>query len=116
MECLAAGVPSITITPNNGPNPNNVCNISDGRGGFTQPASPVVGASDLSSLLRRYPVDYNGGQPMTLNQIAMRYNPPDDGRTPQLKGNNPQQWAQNVGRASGLDPNQPLDFDNPAVP
>ncbi len=104
----------ITITPN-GPNPNNVGNISDGRGGFTQPSSPQQGASDVASLLRSYPVQYNGGQPMTLNQIAMRYNPPDDGRNPQLKGNNPQQWALNVARASGIDPNQPLDFDNPAV-
>lgn len=108
------GGTSITITPR-GPNPNNVGNISDGRGGFTQPASPQAGASDLASLLRSYPVQYNNGQPMTLNQIAQRYNPPDDGRNPQLKGNDPAQWARNVAQTSGLDPNQPLDFDNPAV-
>lgn len=94
---------------------NNVGNITNGQGGFRQYESPQAGAVDLVSLLRSYPVKYNQGQPMTLAQIGARYAPAPDGKDPMTAGNDPAVWARNVGQIAGIDPNQPLDFDNPAV-
>jgi hypothetical protein len=94
---------------------NNVGNITNGQGGFRQYATPQAGATDLVSLLQSYPVQYNQGQPMTLTQIGAKYAPADNGKDPMLKGNDPAVWARNVGQIAGVDPNQPLDFDNPAV-
>ncbi len=108
----------ITVTPNPqssaapaGPSANNVGNIGPGK----QYATPQEGAADLAQLLRSYPVQYNNGQPMTLRQIARIYAPADDGKNPALRGNNPDQWAMNVGSRGGIHPDTPLDFDNPAV-
>lgn len=94
---------------------NNVGNITNGQGGFRQYDTPQAGTVDLVSLLRSYPVNYNNGQPMTLMQIGSRYAPADDGKDPMLKGNDPAVWVRNVGQIAGIDPNQPLDFDNPAI-
>lgn len=104
----------ITITPGQsgtGNNPNNVGNIGPGK----QYETPQAGAADLAQLLQSYPVKYNNGQPMTLRQIARIYAPADDGKNPALRGNNPDQWAMNVGGKAGIHPDTPLELDNPAV-
>lgn len=114
----APGVPQpgyAAATAPGGVASSNVGNITDGKGGFRQYATPQAGTVDLVSLLRSYPVQYNQGQPMTLMQIGQRYAPADDGKDPMLRGNDPAIWARNVGQIAGIDPSQPLDFDNPAV-
>lgn len=113
-----SGVPQPGYAASNAPGSitnNNVGNITNGQGGFRQYATPQAGAADVASLLRRYPIEFNNGQPMTLTQIAARYAPADDGKDPMLKGNDPVIWARNVGQIAGIDPNAPLDFDDPAI-
>lgn len=125
---MGQGMPPMTLQPQGIPQPgygaatgpggitsNNVGNVTDGKGGFRQYPTPQAGAADAATLLQSYPVKYNNGQPMTLLQIAQKYAPADDGKDPMLKGNDPVAWARSVGQIAGLDPNQPLDFDDPAI-
>jgi hypothetical protein len=89
--------------PGGGVNSNNVGNVRPvgSSTGFQQP--PAV------KNVRAYPAAFNQGQPMNLMQIGERWAPKGDG------ANDPKAWAFNVARFSGLDPNQPLDLNNPQV-
>lgn len=124
----APGTPAATATaglpgaaagpavPGGGPsNPTNPGNITDGKGGFQTFPTPEAGVAAAIKNVQSYPAKYNGGQPMSLIQIGQAWAPKDDGKTPQLRGNDPVAWANNVARAGGLDPNQPLDFNDPQV-
>lgn len=94
----APGAPGGDVTS------NNVGNTTNLQGNFKQFATPQDGAADVAQWLQRAPVQWNGGQPMSINQYAQKYD-----------GGNAQVWANNVARGSGFDPNQPLNFDDPAV-
>jgi hypothetical protein len=111
-----AAVPTTAVagTPAGQPNdPTNPGNISDGKGGFQSFPSPEAGVAAAVKLAQSYPGLYNNGQPMSLAQIEARWAPPDDGKTPQLKGNKQGVWSGNVAKVMGVDPNVPVDFSNP---
>lgn len=91
------------------PNPNNPGNMIDGRGGFQTFNTPQEGVAAMIGNALRY------GPQQTIAQIAQRWAPPDDGRNPMLRGNDPQQWARNVAAISGLPADQPIDLTNPQV-
>ena len=94
-----------------GVNPNNIGNVRpNGQStGFQQPATLEDGIRLTVNNARAYPAAYNGGQPMTLTQIGQRWAPKGDG------ANDPDQWARNVASIGGLDPNQPIDLNNPQI-
>jgi hypothetical protein len=114
-----AAVPAATVpgAPGGGgpSNPTNPGNLADGKGGFQTFATPEEGVAAAVKLAQTYPAKYNSGQPMSLAQIEARWAPPDDGKTPQLKGNKQGVWSGNVARVMGVDPNVPVDFSNPDV-
>lgn len=95
--------------------PTNPGNISDGKGGFQAFPTPEAGVAAAVKLAQSYPGLYNSGQPMSLAQIEARWAPPDDGKTPQLRGNKQGVWSGNVARVMGVDPNAPVDFSDPDV-
>lgn len=104
--------PGSTPTPTD----NNVGNVTvPGQPRFQQAPDFDSGVAMTVNNARSYPNVYNNGQPMSIAQIAQHWTPPDDGKDPMLKGNDPNAWAFNVSRGSGLDPNQPLDLNNPQV-
>lgn len=96
-----------------GVNPYNIGNVRPVGGGpnsgFQQPASLDDGIRLAVNNVKAYPAKFNGGQPMTLMQIGARWAPAGDG------ANDPGQWARNVASIGGLDPNKPLDFNDPAT-
>ncbi len=53
------------------------------------------------------------GQNASLTDVARRWAPDDDGKTPLLRGNDSKAWAKSVGQLAGIDPNAPLPLDNP---
>jgi hypothetical protein len=59
--------------------------------------------------VQAYPAAFNGGKPMTLQQIGAKWAPAGDG------ANDPNQWAKNVGAAAGIDPTKPLDVSSPEI-
>lgn len=95
--------------PGGGVNPNNIGNVRPvgPNAGFQQPATFDDGVRLAVNNARAYPAAFNGGQPMTLMQIGQRWAPKGDG------ANDPTQWARNVASVSGLDPNRPLDLNDP---
>lgn len=105
----AALPPTAAPDGSTGPNPNNVGNVRpNGQSiGFQQPASFDDGVRLAVNNVKAYPAAFNGGQPMTLMQIGERWAPKGDGK------NDPRQWALNVAQNGGLDPNVPLDLNNP---
>lgn len=113
----SAAAPAPAPAPAGGapPNPNNPGNLISGPNGFQSFGSPSEGVAALIRNVQSYPQKFNGGQPMTLPQIAARWAPKDDGSTPMLRGNNPDQWARNVATAGGLPLDQPLDLTDPKV-
>lgn len=92
-----------------GVNPNNIGNVRpNGQSvGFQQPPTLDDGVRLAVNNGRAYPRAFNGGQPMTLVQIGQRWAPVGDG------ANDPAQWARNVANIGGLDPNQPIDLNDP---
>ena len=92
-----------------GVNPNNIGNVRpNGQSvGFQQPPTLDDGVRLAVNNGRAYPRAFNGGQPMTLVQIGQRWAPKGDG------ANDPTQWAMNVANIGGLDPNQPIDLNDP---
>jgi len=94
-----------------GVNPNNIGNVRPvgASSGFQQPATLDDGVRLAVNNVRAYPAKFNNGQPMTLVQIGQRWAPVGDG------ANDPRQWAMNVASIGGLDPNQPLDMNDPAT-
>lgn len=94
-----------------GVNPNNIGNVRPpgASSGFQQPATLDDGIRLAVNNVKAYPAKFNGGQPMSLMQIGARWAPVGDG------ANDPAQWARNVGSIGGLNPNQPLDFNDPAT-
>ncbi len=94
-----------------GVNPYNIGNVRPVGGGpnsgFQQPASLDDGIRLAVNNVKAYPAKFNNGQPMTLMQIGARWAPVGDG------ANDPGQWARNVASIGGLDPNQPLDLNDP---
>lgn len=99
--------PAAAPTAPAGPSDNNVGNLRppSQSQGFQSFDSPAGGAVGLSDQLNRY-----GGRGLnTLNKLADVYAPKGDG------ANNPAQWAANVGKAAGLDPDAPIDLTNPNV-
>lgn len=108
----AAPIPA----PGGGPsNPTNPGNLANGRGGYQSFPTPEAGVAAAIQNVQGYPAKYNNGQPMSLLQIGQAWAPKDDGKTPQLKGNDPAIWARNVAAGMGVDPNTPIDFSNPAM-
>lgn len=102
--------------PGAGPSsPTNPGNLSNGQGGFQSFKTPEEGVAAAIRNVQSYPAKYNNGQPMSLLQVAQAWAPPDDGKTPQLKGNDPVAWAKNVATVMGVDPTAPVDFNNPAT-
>lgn len=97
--------------PGGGVNPNNIGNVRPVGGGpsagFQQPATFDDGVRLAVNNAKAYPQAFNGGQPMTLMQIGAKWAPKGDG------ANDPTQWARNVASVSGLDPNRPLDLNDP---
>lgn len=93
------------------PNPNNIGNVRPvgSNTGFQQPASFDDGVRLAVNNVKAYPQAFNNGQPMTLVQIGQRWAPKGDG------ANDPNQWAANVAAIGGLDPNQPLDLNDPVT-
>lgn len=91
------------------PNPNNIGNVRPpgSSTGFQQPASFEDGVALTVNNARAYPQAFNNGQPMTLFQIGEKWAPKGDG------ANDPAQWARNVAQIGGLDPNKPLDLNDP---
>jgi len=53
------------------------------------------------------------GPDASLADIARRWAPDDDGKTPLLKGNDSAAWARSVGRIAGVDPSAPLNVNDP---
>ncbi|WP_299109796.1 hypothetical protein [uncultured Bradyrhizobium sp.] len=96
-----------------GVNPNNIGNVRPVGGGpsagFQQPATFDDGVRLAVNNVKAYPAKFNNGQPMTLMQIGQRWAPAGDG------ANDPNQWAKNVASIGGLDPNKPLDLNDPAT-
>ena len=94
-----------------GVNPNNIGNVRPvgASSGFQQPATLDDGVRLAVNNVKSYPAKFNNGQPMTLVQIGQRWAPVGDG------ANDPRQWAMNVASIGGLDPNQPLDLNDPAT-
>ena len=94
-----------------GVNSNNIGNVRPvgASSGFQQPATLDDGVRLAVNNVRAYPAKFNNGQPMTLVQIGQRWAPVGDG------ANDPRQWAMNVASIGGLDPNQPLDMNDPAT-
>jgi hypothetical protein len=94
-----------------GVNPNNIGNVRPvgASSGFQQPSTLDDGVRLAVNNVRAYPAKFNNGQPMTLVQIGQRWAPVGDG------ANDPRQWAINVASIGGLDPNQPLDLNDPAT-
>ena len=88
---------------------NNIGNVRpNGQSvGFQQPATLEDGIRLAVNNVKAYPKAFNGGQPMSLVQIGQRWAPKGDG------ANDPLQWAKNVASIGGLDPSQPLDFNDP---
>ncbi len=99
------------VPASGGVNAFNIGNVRPVGGGpnsgFQQPASLDDGIRLAVNNAKSYPAAFNNGQPMTLVQIGQRWAPKGDG------ANDPVQWAQNVATIGGLDPNQPLDFNDP---
>lgn len=100
-------------TGGGGVNPYNIGNVRPVGGGpnsgFQQPASLDDGIRLAVNNVKAYPAKFNNGQPMTLVQIGQRWAPKGDG------ANDPNQWAINVASIGGLDPNQPLDLNDPMI-
>lgn len=53
------------------------------------------------------------GPNATLKDLAAKWAPADDGKNPMLKGNDPDVWARNVAKYSGLSADAPLPLDDP---
>jgi TP901 family phage tail tape measure protein len=70
--------------------------------------TPLSGTIAAMNNLRQY--GRNG--PQTLNEIGEKWAPWDDGKTPALKGNNPRNWATNVGRTMGVGTDAKLDLND----
>lgn len=96
-------------TAGGGVNPNNIGNVRPvgASTGFQQPADFDSGVALALNNARAYPAKFNNGQPMSLVQIGQKWAPTGDG------ANDPGQWARNVGAIGGLDPNAPLDLNDP---
>jgi hypothetical protein len=109
-----ASAPTAQATvPAGGVNSNNIGNVRPVGGGassgFQQPVSLDDGIRLAVDNVKSYPKAFNNGQPMTLVQIGQKWAPTGDG------ANNPTQWASNVASIGGLDPNVPLDLNDPAT-
>lgn len=96
-------------TAGGGVNPNNIGNVRPvgASTGFQQPPDFDSGVALALNNARAYPAKFNNGQPMSLVQIGQKWAPTGDG------ANDPGQWARNVGAIGGLDPNAPLDLNDP---
>jgi len=99
------------LGPGSGPTDNNIGNVRpNGQStGFQTVPDFNSGVALTVNNARAYPKAFNGGQPMSITQIAQRWAPTGDG------ANDPNAWAFTVSRGSGLDPNQPLDLSNPQI-
>lgn len=92
--------------PSNGPNPFNLGNVKTKSGAqnntqeFLNPKSPLDGAIVTADTLRG---GYNG---MTLSAIGPKWTGEPDKSAA---------WIRNAASASGLDPNSPLDLNNPTT-
>lgn len=104
-----AGMPLPPPGQGGGVNPNNVGNVRPvgSSTGFQQPATFDDGVRLAVNNAKSYPAAFNQGQPMNLYQIGDKWAPKGDG------ANDPKQWANNVAQIGGLDPNQPIDLNNP---
>lgn len=94
---------------------HNVGNIISPNGGFNGYATPEEGVAATIRNAQAYQKKFNEGKPLTLQQIAERWAPKDDGKNPMLKGNDPAAWANNVGTFMGVKPDQPVDVSDPRV-
>lgn len=97
-----------------GVNDNNIGNVRPpgASTGFQQPPDFDSGVGLTIANARSYPRTYNGGQPMTLAQIGAHWAPVGSADDPTGLNKN---WVPNVAKLSGLDPNAPLDLNDPAT-
>lgn len=104
----AAGAPGALPTATEH-DANNIGNIrpKGSATGFNRYETPQHGVAAAVQNVRAYPAAFNNGQPMTLTQIGERWAPKGDGN------NDPAAWAKGVAAGGGLDPNKPLDFNDP---
>lgn len=112
-ELARLGLPTIPSedTSPGGPRENNIGNVrpSGSLTGFQAFPTFDAGVAGAVGNLRAYPKAFNGGRPMTLAQIGEHWAPRGDG------ANDPAQWARNVGQTAGIDPNTPIDTNDPAT-
>lgn len=89
----------------------NIGNIRmpGGQPGFRTFGTPDAAIAAVRDNLRAYPQAFNGGQPMNLLQIGARWAPKGDGN------NDPVAWARNVATVAGIDPQRPIDMNDPIV-
>lgn len=109
----ATATPQQTAAPSPqaaaGPNDFNIGNVRPvgSNTGFQQPASLKDGIALAQNTVKAYPTAFNNGQPMTLTQIGAHWAPSNE--------NDTAAWVRNVASISGLDPNKPLDLNDPAT-
>jgi hypothetical protein len=53
------------------------------------------------------------GEGATLQDVARKWAPDDDGKTPLLRGNDSKAWAARVGGMAGIDPRAPINVNDP---
>jgi hypothetical protein len=53
------------------------------------------------------------GEGATLQDVARKWAPDDDGKTPLLRGNDSKAWAARVGGLAGIDPRAPINVNDP---
>ncbi len=99
LQSAPVAAPSAPATSGPKPNANNIGNVR-GRKGFVQPATPVDGAALAASTLLK---GYRG---LTLGEIAHKWAPASD-------HNDPDGWAANVSRATGINVNDVPNMDDP---
>jgi hypothetical protein len=106
-------VPPVAAAPQGGGiNNNNIGNVRPpgASRGFQQPPDFDSGVGLTVANARSYPSTYNGGKPMTLAQIGAHWAPINSSDDPTGLNKN---WVPNVAKLSGLDPNAPLDLNDP---
>ena len=94
---------------------HNVGNIISPNGGFNGYATPEEGVAATIRNAQAYQKEFNGGKPLTYQQIADHWAPADNGKDPMLKGNNPKAWASNVATFAGAKPDDPIDLSDPKM-
>jgi len=89
----------------------NAGNIRKGskEEGFKTYETPEQAVKAVIENAQAYPSAFNNGKDMTLRQIASHWAPYGDGK------NDPNVWANNVGKLAGIDPDKPINLQNKSL-